>query len=182
MNTGQMLLSVGAIVLLGATVLTVNRSSLQNGTILQQTQIGIYAISYAASIIQEASGKSFDQNTYENEIGTTASLSSTMGPESGETTNPPTSDNFNDFDDYNYFWTHPKHDTVPGVDIFTTKCKVYYVTDATPDVPSASKTWYKRMDVMVYGSGVADTGRRAMGIATGDTIKMSYVYSYFFFR
>jgi hypothetical protein len=60
---------------------------------------------------------------------------------------------------------------------------VYYVSDANPEVSTgATKTWFKRMDVMVYGSGVADTSRKKFGIATGDTIKMSYVFSYFFFR
>jgi hypothetical protein len=178
MNTGQMLLSVGAIVLLGTTVITMNRSSLQNGTILQQTQIGIYGISLANSTIEEASGKAFDQNTDDNAVSTTGALTSPsyLGRESGET-DP---SNFNDFDDYNNM---TKIDTVQGVDIFTTKAEVYYVSDANPEVKvTGSATFFKRMDVMVYGSGVADTSRRAEGIATGDTIKMSYIYSYFYFR
>ena len=179
MNTGQMLLSIGAIVLLGTTVITLNRSSLQNGTMLQQTQIGLYAISFATSTIDEASGKAFDENTVNNAVATTASLTTNLGPESGETTNPVSSAKFDDFDDYNGM---VRIDTVPGVDIFTTRTKVYYVSDANPDVKVSSPTWFKRMDVMVYGSGVSDTGRRSMGIATGDTIKMSYVFSYYFYR
>jgi hypothetical protein len=184
MNTGQMMLTVGAIVLLGITVLTLNRSSLQNGVMLQQTQIGIYAISLATSMIEEASGKAFDQNTDNNAVSTTASLtsSSLLGAEAGETTNPPSSIKFNDFDDYNYFNRHPRIDTASGVDVFTTRDSVYYVNDSLPNIKVTGPTWYKRMDVMVYGSGVADTSRRKFGLATGDTIKMSYIFSYFFFR
>jgi len=176
MNTGQMLLSVGAVVLLGATVIAVNRSSLQNGTILQQTQIGIYAISLASSTIEEASGMDFDENTVSGAITSTSSLSTTLGAESGETTNPQSTAKFDDFDDFNSLTA--KYDSVPGVDKFTTKCKVYYVNDASPDVKVTGPTWFKRMDVTVWGSGVADTGRKKYGIATGDTIKMSYVFSY----
>jgi hypothetical protein len=179
MNTGQMMLSVGAIVLLGATILTLNRSSLQNGTMLQQTQIGLYAVSFAVSTIEEASGKAFDQNTYNNAVGLTSSLSSTMGPEAGETTTPVSSIKFNDFDDYNGM---NRIDTVAGVDIFHTKCQVYYVTDLLhPDLVSASNTWYKKMDVKVYNSGLADSVMKNFGVNI-DTVKMSYVFSYFFFR
>jgi hypothetical protein len=178
MNTGQMLLSVGAIVLLGVTVIAVNQSSLQNGTILQQTQIGIYGVSLASSIIDEASGKAFDQSTVDNAVSAPSQLSIALGPETGETMPVNSTTQFNDFDDYNYLNTFPKKDTVPGVDIFTTKCRVYYVNDSDPNTKVTGPTWFKRMDVTVYGSGVADTARKKYGIATGDTIKMSYVYSY----
>ena len=181
-----MMLSVGAIVLLGATVLTLNRSSLQNGTMLQQTQIGIYAISFATSTIEEASGKAFDQNTDNNAVGTTASLTSAnaLGVESSnETTTPVSSIKFNDFDDYNQLNITPRIDTVAGVDIFRTKCSVYYVSDANPEVKVLSPTWFKRMDVKVYGQGLSDKVMKGyMGITSGDTVKMSYVFSYFFFR
>ena len=52
MNTGQMLLTVGALVLLGTTVLTVNRSFNQQGFVLEQTEIGVYAVSLATSIVE----------------------------------------------------------------------------------------------------------------------------------
>jgi len=178
MNTGQMMLSIGAVVLLGATVIAVNRSSLQNGTILQQTQIGIYGVSLASSIIEEAAGKAFDANTVDDAVTSTSSLSTTLGPETGETTPANSTTQFDDFDDYNYLWAHPMKVGATGVDTFTVKAKVYYVSDANPEVKVTGPTWFKRMDVQVYGSGVADTSRRKYGIATGDTIKMSYVFSY----
>jgi hypothetical protein len=174
-----MMLSVGAIVLLGATVLTMNRSSLQNGTMLQQTQIGLYAISFAVSTIEEASGKAFDQNTFNNAVGLPSSLSSTLGPESGETATPPSSVKFNDFDDYNGF---VRKDTTP-VEIFTTRCSVYYVTDLThPDQVAGSNTWNKKMDVRVYNQGLADSVMKGYLNINIDTVKMSYVFSYFVFR
>lgn len=181
MNTGQMLLTTLAIVLLGTTVITINRASLQHGTILQQTQIGVYAISLATSIIEEASGKAFDQNTDNNVQALPSGMTSagSLGAESGETTNPPSTVLFNDFDDYNNL---TKVDTVSGVDMFTTKVKVYYVSDANPNLMVTSPTFFKRMDVIVLPSGLSDTSRLKFGLATGDTIKMSYIFSYFNFR
>jgi hypothetical protein len=173
------MLTVLAMILLGITVLTVNNSSLQNGSILTQTQIGIYGISLATSIIEEAAGMAFDQNTDNAAVTSTSALSTTLGPESGETTSPPSALKFNDFDDYNNL---PLGTNVAGVDSFMTKVKVYYINDANPEVKVLSPTWFKRMDVTVNGTGVADTGRAKRGLATGDTIKISYIFSYFQFR
>jgi hypothetical protein len=181
MNTGQMLLTTLAIVLLGTTVITVNKSSLQHGTILQQTQIGVYGISLATSLVEEASGKAFDKNTVDAAVTLPSSLTSasSLNPESGETTTPVSTTLFNDFDDYNNL-SLPV--VVGGVDSFTVKAKVYYVNETAPEVKVTSPTWYKRMDVIVLPSGLADTNRIKMGLATGDTIKLSYIFSYFNFR
>jgi len=169
------MLTTLAIVLLGTTVITVNRSSLQHGTILQQTQIGVYGISLATSIVEEASGKAFDKNTVDAAVSTPSGLTSTLGPESGETT----PDTFDDFDDFNNL-NIPM--VVAGVDSFTIKARVYYVNETAPEVLVTSPTWFKRLDVLVLPSGLADTSRLKMGLSTGDTIKLSYIFSYFNFR
>jgi len=169
MNTGQTLLSIGALILLGTTIVSVNRMSLQHGTILNQTEIGVYATSLATSIIEEASGQHFDDATVNDAVTLTSSLtpSSSLGPESGETTVPASTINFNDFDDYNNLTLGLN---VAGIDSFTVKASVYYVNDTLPSVKVTSQTWFKRLDVSVYGT------------ATSDTIKMSYIFSYFNFR
>ena len=178
MNTGQMLLASGALILLGTTVITVNRMYSQHGTILRKTEVGVYAVSLATSVIEEASGQNFDEATV-NSVVTAASsctASTSFGPDASETGSSaatPT-DNFDDFDDYhNLTWGV----NVAGVDTFTVKAKVYYVNDTTPDVTTTTKTFYKRIDVSVYSRSMVDTtyGRP-------DTIKMSYVFSYFNFR
>lgn len=179
MNTGQMLTTTLAIVLLGTTIITVNRSSLQHGTILQQTQIGVYGISLATSIVEEASGRAFDQKTFNSAVALASNMSSTLGTESGETTSPVSTILFNDFDDYNNL-VMPVN--VPGVDSFTVKTVVYYVNETAPEAKVAGPTFYKRMDVLVLPSGLADTSRKQYGLAVGDTIKMSYIFSYFNFR
>ncbi len=169
MNTGQMLLTSMAIVLLGLTILTVNRTTSTHGTILRQTEIGIYQTSLATSVIEEASGLNFDESTVNDAIVSTTPLtvSTSFGPESGETTSPVTTINFDDFDDFHNL---VKQDTIVGNDIFTTRARVVYIDPTNPQGSTTSKTFHKKMTVWVSGS------------ATQDTVTMSYIFSYFNFR
>jgi hypothetical protein len=149
MNTGQMLLTAGAVVLMGMTILSVNNSFTNHGMMLQQTEIGIYKVSLGMSILEEAMGKSFDENTIDTDVSSTSSLSSTLGKESGEVY-----PNFDDFDDFNNFTTKFG---IEGVDSISIKSVIHYVDAATPEVSSASRTWHKRITVYVWGSVVPDT-------------------------
>lgn len=169
MNTGQMLLATGALVLLGTTIITINRMYNRQGDVLRQTEIGVYAVSLATSIIEEAGGQNFDEATVNDAVTLTTSLTAvnSLGPDAGETTTPASADKFDDFDDYNNLTMGMK---IVGVDSFTVKAKVYYVDDANPTTAVNTRTWFKRLDVSVYAT------------ATADTIKMSYVFSYFNFR
>ncbi len=173
MNTGQTLLTVGAIVLLGVTVLTVNRTSLQHGVILTQTQIGIYGISLATSIIEEASRNAFDENTVNGVVTSASSMSSTLGPETGEAY-----PYFDDFDDFNGQTLTYK---VAGVDSFVAKTAVCYIDPASPNGKSTTQTFFKRLDVQVMGSAARDRDTTRDYIPR-DTVKMSYIYSYYTFR
>jgi len=159
-----MMLTVAALVLLGVTVLTVNRNNLQQGTILHQTEVGVYAISLATSYLERSIGYDFDQATAGDAMvfGETE-LSTTLGRETGEIANQ--IETWNDFDDFNGM---NKKDTVAGVDIFTTQAIVYYVQPTTPNVSTTTRTFFKRIDVKTF----SNTG--------GDTIKLSHVYSYFY--
>ena len=162
-----MLLTTAAMVLLGLTVLTINRTFNQQGVVLEQTEVGVYAISLGTSIVEEASGMAFDQATVDNSVTTASSLSNTLGPETGETTTPPSTANFNDFDDFNGLIMGTK---IAGVDSFTVKCKVYYIDPSAPEVKTSTRTFFKRLDVKVNGT------------VSTDTVKMSYIFSYFIFR
>lgn len=170
MNTGQMMLTTGAIILLGVTVMTVNGMYGNHGTILRQTEIGIYATSLGTSMVEEASGMNFDEATVNSVIYATTSLTSSgsLGAESGETTTPDSSANFDDFDDYNNRTFGVK---VANVDTFTIKTSVYYVTNTSPYLQqTTTPTWAKRLDVRVHS------------FAMKDTVKMSYIFTYFNFR
>ena len=167
MGTGQMMLAGLATVLLGTTILSLNSSSIQHGTVLQQTEVGIYGISIATSIVEEAQGMAFDEKTTDDAVTNTAGLSVTLAPEAGETTAPSSSTNFDDFDDFNNFDATMD---VQGVDRFRVRAQVYYISPTAPNVSSSSRTWHKRLDVEVTST------------ASSDTIRTSFVFSYFNFR
>lgn len=167
MNTGQMMLAGLATVLLGATVLSLNRSSTQHGSILQQTEVGIYGVSIATSVVEEAQGMAFDEKTVDDAVTNVNNLTSTLGPETGESTTPVSSTSFDDFDDYNNL---NQVLSVSGVDQFRIRARVYYITPTAPNVASASRTWHKRLDVEVSSS------------SSLDTVRTSFIFSYFNFR
>ncbi len=182
MNTGQMMLSILAVVLLGTTILTTNRTSLQQGTILRQAQVGIYCVSLATSYIQKAMSMDFDEGTVvrPSALATslnpgTATFTSTsdfsantkfltlaanLGPDTATShnINPPKEyankdSSYDDFDDYNGFSIDT---SITNVDRFHVSASVYYVTQPTILVPTPTKTttptWLKRMDLYVNGS------------------------------
>ena len=187
MNTGQTILTIGALMLLGMTVLTTNRASLQHGAIINKTEVDIYAVSLAEAKIEEASGRAFDHWSATDTAGNgavitaTSQLSSTLGKESDDTVQagPPMRYYFDDFDDYNYYsGNNPFKLYVDGVDTFHIQTTVFYVDTANPEVAVAGPTWHKRMIVKVWPSITA----WGQDNAKPDTVTMSYIYSYWWFR
>ncbi|MCF8241343.1 MAG: hypothetical protein K9J16_08140 [Melioribacteraceae bacterium] len=166
MNTGQMLITLGALILLSLVILRVNTGFLTTDIALMETKFNVVAISLGTSFIEEATGKAFDQNTNISSVSALNQLSS-IGPEAE------TYPNFNDFDDYDGLEKIVKYDasdtTFLSAD-FKINCEVGYVTPANPEVLISSKTWHKRLNVTVTSPSMSDT------------IKLSKIHSYFFFR
>lgn len=178
MSTGQMLLSTFALALLGFTMLSTNTNNLQQGTVLRQTEIGIYAISLATSYLQKAEGLNYDEATIDPPTGITSptQFSAVLGRDAGEPANVDTL--FDDFDDYNGF---DKADTIQQVGLFNSKASVYYLTTVVPFTESGTRSIYKQMDIRVASSSVSrNVFESTHSSNTGvDTIKMSYIFSYF---
>lgn len=175
MNTGQMLITIGAIFLLSMVILTTNRGLITTNSTMIDNRYGILGTSLATSIIEKATGKAFDHNTDTIAVNSLTILTNinAIGLETGENRNYP--DNFNDFDDFNCYRTIPKVDTVffEGTNrriIFNTFCRVDYVALNNINNVSTQRTWHKRMMVKVVSPGM------------GDTIRMSTIYSYWYFR
>jgi hypothetical protein len=176
MGTGQTLLTIIAIVLLGTNVVSVNRTFLQHGVVLQQTEIGLFGVSLATSLLEEARGKAFDRYSL---VGFPQNLTQltpydSLGPEVGELR-----EDYNDFDDYNWMRGGPTRDSIivradtiriPDVDTFLRWSKVCYVDTTDPNVYRAQRTWMKRLTVYVKGN------------ASQDTLQMSYLFSNWSFR
>ena len=164
MNTGQSLLSIGAFLLLGIIILRINNSVSSTDNTVLNSKFDILGISLAASLLQEANAKAFDQATAGNSISDINLLTApgSLNPESGESFS-----NFNDFDDFNNYDTTITN--LPSAD-FHLHCTISYVDPATPSVNVNFKTWDKKITIYVTST------------STVDTIKIESVFSYFYFR
>jgi hypothetical protein len=176
MNTGQTILTCLAIVLLGTNVLDVNRTFLQHGAVLQQTEIGLFGISLATSLLEEAQGKAFDEESMQGLLTSTTQCTpaNSLGPGSSESRAV-----YDDFDDYNWMTGGPTNDNtvvradtikVQDVDTFIRWSKVCYVDTTSPNTYRAYPTWNKKLTVYVKGK------------SSSDTLKLSYIFSYWSFR
>ena len=164
MNTGQTLLTLGALVILSTVVLSMNRTYLNDEKDTLKTEIGITAVSLATSLIQEAGGKAFDEKSDTTSLTVTDSLTapSKLGPEAGETRAT-----FDDFDDYNNLDTTISY---PNTGQFHIHSTVFYTNPAKPDSNYNTKSWFKKIVVKVSSPSMTDT------------ITMGYVFSYFYYR
>ncbi len=169
MGTGQMLLTIGAVILLGNIILTTNRGIANSSQLMLKTNFGLEAVSLASSTVEEAESLPFDESTRFNSDTSTSQLTAAanLGEESSS------GDTLDDFDDYN----GPPNQgyriasLTLGTGIYDVKTHVCYVTPSNLTGSSSTPTWHKRIDVWVWNT--ADTK---------DTIEVSSVYSYWYFR
>jgi hypothetical protein len=86
MNTGQMMLTLLALILLSLLTLRVNSSQLSTQDTMQNSKFGVLAVSVASSIMEEASEKAFDEKSVKNFVDKKDKLTKRdkFGIESGE--------------------------------------------------------------------------------------------------
>ena len=164
MNTGEMLLAAGGIMLMAFVFLNVNKGFENADEVLLTSKLNVIATSLAASIIEEASGKSFDERSIGAQLENRNDLSKPhkLGTDEEDQNYP----DFDDFDDFNEFF-----DTTSIVGInYRIDCVVDYVDENDPEVVLSDESWLKKITVHVSSPYMTDT------------VSLSYVYSYFFFR
>ena len=159
-----MLLTIGAMILLSTLILRVNNNFAGNTTTVYNSKFAILASSVGASVIEEAMGKAFDENTVNAPASSTTDLTmpNKLKAESGESY-----PNFDDFDDYNGY--NKTDSTMPSA-IFEVSCVVSYVNPTTPDINSSVRTWTKKISVTVTS------------ISMKDTVRLSSLFSYWVFN
>jgi len=164
MSSNQMLITIGGMVLLLTVILRVNTNYLESDRVLQNSKFCVLATSIASSIIEEASGKAFDAATDSASVDNLSSLTqaSSLGHAYSETY-----EKFNDFDDFNNF---TKIDSTLPSAIFKITSTVGYIDPANPSDFISLRSWHKRIDVEVTSKSMVDT------------VKMSSIYSYWYFR
>jgi hypothetical protein len=167
MNTGQLMITVGALMLLSLVILRVNNSFLSTSTVLLNSKFGVLAVSLGTSIIEEANSKAFDEVTDTVSISSVSSLSAvtSLGPESGEVY-----PNYNDFDDFNGYTRTTAGDSTFQSAVFNVNCNVRYILPSDPNVSTSAKTWHKRITVTVSSPSMVDT------------VRLYSIFSYWYFR
>lgn len=167
MNSGQMMITVGALMLLSVVILRVNTGNLNTNEVLINSKINILAISLANSMCEEATSKAFDEYTLTKPAELISNLTLPSSFDEGESY-----PNFDDMDDYNNF---TYYDSVSGADYYEIKCAVAYVDTTNPDITTTSRTWHKKITVKVTSKGMLDA------YGNQDTVEMSSIRSYWYF-
>jgi hypothetical protein len=143
-NTGQMLMVLGALLLFSLAMPSINGSLLYNDRTLLATNAELTAISIAEKVLADAGSKAFDEICLTMYVQHPADLTqrANFGKDTGE--NYP---NFDDVDDYH---------NLAAVDTTTLRSvrfniagNVEYMDPAHPDQISASRTYVKRLQVTV---------------------------------
>lgn len=163
MGTGQSLLALAAMMLLTMITTRVNSTILTTQDTTQNSKFALVAISLATSKIEQASKLAYDENAIDPSAPNTSSLSTTLGPNSGETAE----EDYDDCDDYNGY---VKTDSTLQSAIFTIRGSVGYVQSATPNVTTTTRTWNKKVTFTITS------------ISMRDTIRLSTICSYWNFR
>ncbi len=178
MNLGQMLLVLVALVVLGALILQSNSIILSSTETLTASEIDASAISLATSVMEEASGKLFDEvinDTTLSALTDPGQLSAALGPEGGERFRDTAGSHpiFNDFDDFNGLFvvfksTNPSDSApTPGADWefavpdlrgrYYVHVSVSYVSPPDLDAAAPGRTWHKKMTLTVTSPSSAGT-------------------------
>jgi len=180
MGTGQTLITILALALLSLAVLNINRGLSSHDISLAQNRYRLEALSIATSYIQQATQYYFDEAVADsNNTAKTDPNTFTHPLELGF--EPTDLMEVNDFDDYNNM---VKIDTGKSSVIYRVSFKVEYVDlSGGRVVPVSYRTFHKRMTVFVTDNYEPPLiYRETAGGKIKDTIKISFVYSYWFYN
>lgn len=171
---GHTLLTIGAFILITSILLGFYQLLGTTGDDITNSQDLILATTIATSYIELAQGLSFDEftDTTNAAVGNPSALTpvSLLGPEAGEDS----IEVFNDFDDFNGLLVEK---AATGTNKrFKTKFAVMYVSPDDIEVPAASQTFVKRLDLKTWRSFPIPSASEPV-----DTFRVSIGLGYFHF-
>lgn len=154
---GQMMMVLGALMLLSMISLSVNTMFIEKTTTMLDAEANLNAISLAQSMIDEIMKKSFDMNTVSAKVYTASGFTAiaSLGPSGSEAsivtipdaTNPFRSvRNYNDVDDYHLY---RRIVATPRLGNFTIVDSVFYLNESDPSLVSGTPTFHKKVVVTV---------------------------------
>ena len=163
MNTGQVMLILGAFAVLSVLSLSLNRTMFGSSQLGYELEATLNALSIGQSMLDEIMTKSYDQKTTAGKVAYNVSQVTqygNLGPESGEAITGIDSaytssgvfhdfqskSRFNDADDY-HLYRRRVFDPLMGY--FDVLDSIIYVSEYTPSKDTTSATFYKKIVVVV---------------------------------
>lgn len=155
MNTGQMLLTAGAMMLLSILVLRISSSQLTTQDSMHNSKFGILAISIGSSVMELATQKAYDEASTSDYLTSLNSLTQPAnfgaGKELGEY-----KDSLYTYDDYDDFDGYTNIDSTMPSAFFEIHCAVNYVDPNVSGFITGNRTWHKMMTVTVTSPSMTD--------------------------
>lgn len=167
------MLTIGAMILLSTIILRTNSTILSTQDNMVSSKVYIMALSKARAIIEEASGKNFDERA----ISSGFTSSSSFGKEGNERYPSP---GYDDFDDFVSYSNDVPVDIIQGIP-FNVIVKVNYVNVSAAGAisNSSSTTLHKQMTVGVTSRFMTNPMKITSTNPNGqDTVYMVNYYSY----
>jgi FlaG/FlaF family flagellin (archaellin) len=173
MSTGQVILTVGAFVLLSTILVSFYGLVADSDKTIDTTQGDITEVALAISFQEIIQGMAFDEATVDSMRVQVTDLSSTLGPDNPPPAGEPNETNLETFDDIDDFNGYEIDQVNPGgvLGTYRTHFTVFYVNPDNINQVAAGKTFVKRVDMKLWR--VTPPGQ--------DTLKTSFVVGYFHF-
>jgi|WetSurMetagenome_2_1015567.scaffolds.fasta_scaffold328718_1 hypothetical protein len=165
MNTGQVLLIIGALTLLSVVSLSVRTLVLNTTVTYIQSEAQLTGVSVAQSMLDEIMSQEYDSSTTQGKRiwdSTKFTQPTRLGPETSPGINEITSvtipespdtvtsffsvRKYNDVDDYN---NYKRYYYSSALGLFAVVDSVYYVQELNPDQRSTNPTYFKKIVVTV---------------------------------
>jgi hypothetical protein len=178
MNTGQTILTLGALVLLTIAILNFNKAVVGYDASLDSNRYRLEALSLLTSHIEKCNQYFFDEAS--TDTSNEKSLSDFTAPASlGLEINDYGS--VDDFDDFNNMTVN---DTGGSGIVYNVSFKVEYVrVSSNQIVISTNREYNKRMKISITDSYTPPLLTKLVsGASVRDTLSISYVYSYWFYN
>lgn len=144
----QMMLVVAAVALLGILMVPAHKVSMNRQQVLLSTEATNTATAIAQELVEEIIVRKFDENKC-GRLDTTINPNDFSYPPGLETSKGDTLGKTSTYDDVDDFHGYTSTISTPRLGNFVDTCRVYYVSENTPDIVSSVKTNVKRIDVKI---------------------------------
>ncbi len=163
MNSGETILTIGALILLSLFTLTLNSHNVQEQTILYNSGQVIEALGIAQKYIEEAELLNFDEDHSAMSTGA-FTLPENLGPEYGEHYQT-----FDDIDDFHDFSITESVGSIP----YDINIDINYVAESSPYQEVTYRTYIKQIKVTITSTKFSDNTPPIV-------LKKLFAYHYFF--